>query len=97
MTIIVRNGTFHDDDLAEGTPGVTWVDFAELDSDDAPRAQTLAVRLPNSADPFVAMEKIGGVAAVAIPFPAFSDGRGFGLARWLRRLGFKGRLRAHGT
>ena len=33
---------------------------------------------------------------LAIDFPSFSDGRGFSLARRLRELGFKGRLRASG-
>lgn len=33
---------------------------------------------------------------VAIDFPAFSDGRGFSLARRLRELGYQGRLRATG-
>ncbi|MBM3606277.1 MAG: DUF934 domain-containing protein [Alphaproteobacteria bacterium] len=33
---------------------------------------------------------------VAIDFPSFSDGRGFSLARRLRELGYKGRLRATG-
>lgn len=33
---------------------------------------------------------------VAIVFPAFSDGRGFSLARKLRQSGFAGRLRAVG-
>ncbi|MFN3275113.1 MAG: DUF934 domain-containing protein [Paracoccus sp. (in: a-proteobacteria)] len=33
---------------------------------------------------------------IAIDFPAFSDGRGFTLARLLRELGYTGRLRATG-
>ena len=33
---------------------------------------------------------------IAIDFPSFSDGRGFSLARRLREMGFKGRLRAAG-
>ncbi|MDP5308028.1 DUF934 domain-containing protein [Paracoccus spongiarum] len=33
---------------------------------------------------------------LAIDFPAFTDGRGFSLARRLRELGFRGRLRATG-
>lgn len=35
-------------------------------------------------------------ALISIDFPAFTDGRGFSLARRLRELGFKGRLRASG-
>ncbi len=37
-----------------------------------------------------------GVAMIRVAFPAFSDGRGFTLARHLRRAGFAGRLRARG-
>ncbi|MFC0199735.1 DUF934 domain-containing protein [Paracoccus rhizosphaerae] len=33
---------------------------------------------------------------IAIDFPSFGDGRGFSLARRLRELGYKGRLRASG-
>ncbi|MCT4333016.1 DUF934 domain-containing protein [Paracoccus sp. YLB-12] len=33
---------------------------------------------------------------LAIDFPAFTDGRGFSLARRLRELGYRGRLRATG-
>ena len=33
---------------------------------------------------------------IRIPFRAFSDGRGFTLARELRRLGYRGRIRAAG-
>lgn len=35
-------------------------------------------------------------SVVAIDFPAFTDGRGFSLARRLRELGYSGRLRATG-
>jgi uncharacterized protein (DUF934 family) len=33
---------------------------------------------------------------IAISFPAFADGRGFSLARLIRRAGFRGELRASG-
>lgn len=36
------------------------------------------------------------LSLIAIDFPAFSDGRGFTLARRLRELGYQGRLRATG-
>ena len=35
-------------------------------------------------------------ALIEIAFPAFADGRGFSLARLIRRAGFKGELRASG-
>ena len=37
-----------------------------------------------------------GEAAIAIAFPAFTDGRGFSIAAALRNAGYKGRLRASG-
>lgn len=39
---------------------------------------------------------VGPGGAVAVLFPAFGDGRGFGLARRIRALGYGGRLRACG-
>ena len=50
--------------------------------------------LENDAD--VSAVDFGNVALIAIPFPSYSDGRGFGLARALRRAGFAGHLRAVG-
>jgi uncharacterized protein (DUF934 family) len=38
----------------------------------------------------------GGIGLIRVAFPAFSDGRGFTLARHLRDAGFTGRLRAKG-
>lgn len=46
--------------------------------------------------PETVLAEAGANAIVGIRFPAHSDGRGFTLARRLRRLGFTGRLRAVG-
>ncbi len=40
--------------------------------------------------------KIGTEAMIRVHFPNFADGRGFTIARRLRLMGFKGRLRACG-
>lgn len=40
--------------------------------------------------------RLEGVRLIRIAFPSFADGRGFGLARRLRLMGYRGRLRAHG-
>jgi len=40
---------------------------------------------------------IADLDLVAVVFPSFTDGRGFSLARALRRLGFAGELRATGN
>jgi len=95
MTTIVRDGAFHGDDLSE-EHGFRWVEFESLLAGDVTVDDEIGVRLPNSADPSVAIDHVLGVDAVSIPFPSFADGRGFGLARWLRRLGYEGRLRATG-
>lgn len=61
-------------------------------ADDWPETATLD--LGPEADPEGVA--FGGVAAIRVAFPKFSDGRGFTLARRLRARGFTGRLRAHG-
>ena len=56
----------------------------------------LALSLPNTATVDEAASFLATVDLIAVEFPAFSDGRGFSLARRLRRAGFTGRLRASG-
>ena len=41
-------------------------------------------------------ESFDGIDLIRVAFPAFSDGRGFSLARHLRGRGYAGRLRATG-
>ena len=36
------------------------------------------------------------LSLISVDFPSFADGRGFSIGRCLRRVGFKGRLRATG-
>jgi len=58
--------------------------------------QQIGVILPNSV-PFAALAPfLPRLALVAIAFPAYSDGRGFSLARQIRRTGFEGEIRASG-
>jgi uncharacterized protein (DUF934 family) len=40
--------------------------------------------------------RLGGLALVAVHFPKFTDGRGYSTATLLRRLGWRGELRAFG-
>jgi uncharacterized protein (DUF934 family) len=56
----------------------------------------LGVRVDNTADPAALVPHFERLAVISIAFPAFSDGRGFSLARLLRRAGYKGELRASG-
>ena len=76
-------------------PILSWEAFqARLPNDDV--AAPVGVELPNSFNPQAAQPYFNKLALIAISFPVFSDGRGFTLARHLRRLGFAQTLRASG-
>ncbi len=55
-----------------------------------------AVDLSNTDDPARLGNRLEQLGLIRIAFPSFSDGRGFTLAKRLRRMGYRGRLRAHG-
>ena len=55
-----------------------------------------AVDLANTDDPMALKGHLADLALIRVDFPAFSDGRGFTIARRLREMGYGGRLRAHG-
>ncbi len=55
-----------------------------------------AVDVPSDAEPLALAEHLGDIPMIRIDFPSFADGRGFTIARQLRRMGFTGRLRAKG-
>ncbi|SDK53965.1 phosophoadenylyl-sulfate reductase (thioredoxin) [Paracoccus chinensis] len=54
------------------------------------------VSLPSDTDPDTLADHLNA-AMIAVEFPAMTDGRGFTLARLLRELGYKGRIRATGS
>jgi uncharacterized protein (DUF934 family) len=56
----------------------------------------LGVNVPNTTDPATLAPALARLELIEIAFPAFADGRGFSLARLIRRAGFKGELRASG-
>jgi len=56
----------------------------------------LGVIVANTTDPADLAPHFSRLALIAVAFPAFADGRGFSLARLLRRAGFTGELRASG-
>ncbi|MBV8449384.1 MAG: DUF934 domain-containing protein [Hyphomicrobiales bacterium] len=60
------------------------------------RGDRLGAHLPNTAKLDEVWPLLDDVALVSIDFPSFADGRGFSLARGLRRRGFGGTLRAFG-
>ena len=61
-----------------------------------PADAPLGVRVENTADPSQLVPFFPRLALISVVFPAFADGRGFSLARLLRRAGFSGELRASG-
>lgn len=52
--------------------------------------------LENTADAKDVLTQIEGIERIEVNFPSFADGRGFSLAKNLRRAGYKGHLRATG-
>lgn len=78
--------------LKDREPEKVIVTDAGFGPDDWPGGIDIGPDTPPEDLPEIA----AGAEAIRIAFPAFSDGRGFSLARQLRRLGFAGRLRAAG-
>jgi uncharacterized protein (DUF934 family) len=57
---------------------------------------SLGVLTPNTTEMDALLAALPGLSLISIAFPGFADGRGFSLARLLRRAGFNGELRASG-
>lgn len=60
------------------------------------RHAAVGVYVANTVDPKALADFLPRLALVDIAFPAFTDGRGFSVARLLRRQGYAGELRASG-
>ncbi len=52
--------------------------------------------LTSGTDPGALPDEIATVGLIRVEFAGFADGRGFGLARRLRLMGYPGRLRTRG-
>ena len=84
MSVIVTDSGFAADDWTGGfATCLTANDVAALD-------------VTSDTDPRTVIARLNGVRMVRIAFPSSADGRGFGIARALRRAGYAGRLRACG-
>ncbi|MYM55736.1 DUF934 domain-containing protein [Thalassovita mangrovi] len=72
----------------------------DFDGDIIPLAEAaeaaVSVELAPDADPQALVGRLTALKLIAINFPSFADGRGFTIARQLRRMGYQGRLRARG-
>lgn len=87
MTLIVTDAGFSPDDFHAPV-----VALAAL----AAHPLAVAVDLGPGDDPAVLADRLSDLRLVRVAFPAFSDGRGFTVARRLRLMGYGGRLRASG-
>ncbi|MDP3960355.1 MAG: DUF934 domain-containing protein [Pseudorhodobacter sp.] len=55
-----------------------------------------AIDLKNTDDPALLADVLHDLRLIRVDFPAFTDGRGFTIARRLRTMGYTGTLRAQG-
>ena len=97
MKLLDRSGYRHDDFSRDGATLATLAPLADLQAAlDKTGGGPVGVEVANNADVERLTPLFERLALIAIAFPAYTDGRGFSLARRLRRAGFKGRLRAVG-
>ncbi len=89
MTVIVTDSGFATDDWTH--PFITPDQLAANDD-----VAVMAVDLKPDTDLAHLDGHLDRIDLIRIAFPSFADGRGFTLARMLRRMGFAGRLRAQG-
>ncbi len=87
MSVIVTDQGFAPDDFAGA---FTAPDLLEA------TGEAHAVDLTSDFDVKTLDGRFDGITLIRIDFPSFADGRGFSIARALRRMGFEGRLRAKG-
>jgi uncharacterized protein (DUF934 family) len=97
---LVRDGAFTADDWRVLAGGET---AAPGEKAIAPLARFIAeetgargVEILNTTPPESLAPLFPRLELIAVPFPAFNDGRGFSLGKRLRRLRFAGELRAKG-
>jgi uncharacterized protein (DUF934 family) len=100
MLLLDRNGAKPDaftriDAPEQTAPGPKLAPLAALDALLAEPAP-LGVEVENNVTSEALAPYLERVALIAIRFPSSTDGRGFSLARQLRRAGYKGILRASG-
>jgi uncharacterized protein (DUF934 family) len=104
---LIKDGRFTADDWLRLEPGVTppaggnklLLPLDRLEAEGgalADAGNTLGVEIANHVAPDVLAPWLARLGVVSILFPKSADGRGFSLARRLRRMGFEGELRATG-
>ena len=89
MTVLVTDSGFQADDwTGDATP------LEALAANDM--TGPLAIDIPSDGDPALLAGRLDRVQMIRVDFPSFADGRGFSIAVELRRMGYRGRLRAKG-
>ncbi len=88
-SVLVRDGGFAEEDWPD-----RFVDWSERCPANLP--ERASVEIGNTAEAEAVAPAFGHIAIIRIRFPSPTDGRGFSLARHLRLLGYRGRLRAAG-
>lgn len=91
MAVLVTEAGFVPDDW--NGPVLTFE--ALTAGEDLPEGP-VGLDLPNDRDPAALAPWLDRLALIRVAFPAMTDGRGFSLARRLRAMGYRGRLRAAG-
>lgn len=86
MSVIVKDTGFTQDDWTSGFIALT----------DQPANDVTGLDLDSSTSPEDLADRLDQVQAIRVDFASFADGRGFTIARRLRQMGFRGRLRARG-
>lgn len=89
MKILVTDQGFQPEDWTHG-----FTQLEQLPANDGSPA--IAVDVPSDADVLIFDGRLDAIDLIRVDFPSFADGRGFTIARNLRRMGFAGRLRAKG-
>jgi uncharacterized protein (DUF934 family) len=103
MSLIDRNGLKAESwrriaDAQNAATAQALIPFSDLEDALAARIsnQPLGVEIANTVKLAALEPHLDQLGLIAIGFPAFSDGRGFSIARQLRKAGFTGILRAVG-
>lgn len=91
-TIVMEPGTA----LPRGPVFVPLSHWSEHRTALAAHAAPVGVWLAPGEDPEALLADLPHLAAIAVLFPKFTDGRGYSTAVLLRRRGFRGELRAFG-
>lgn len=86
-----------EDEQAIPAEGAVILPLAQwLENRDALAGREIGVLVNGEDDLEQVLALNGQVELIAVQFPAFTDGRGFSIARLLRRAGYQGQLRAVG-